>query len=253
MGPVSAVLDALRRARERREFDAIRRACGLDLDPATHLPDLGFLREVFVERAYAAWFPSGKDAAVLDVGAHAGFFTLFAARHAGPGSRIAAVEPHPEEFRRLVVNLAANGATSVKTVNAAVDARSGEALLRPGPGGTHTLHPGHHRRIGVAPAAPPLRVRALSLEDLMAAAGLEEVDFLKLACEGAEYGALYAADAAVLRRIRVVSLEFHDLGEPGCTGTALARHLESHGFRVRTLDFRPTRIDNDHGRLVATR
>lgn len=64
-----------------------------------------------------------------DIGAFVGYHTLLMRRVCGPGS-VVAVEPDTSNRARLVVNLAANGATDVYVVGKAVGAREGTARLR---------------------------------------------------------------------------------------------------------------------------
>ncbi len=64
---------------------------------------------------------------------------------------------------------------------------------------------------------------------------------------------MFEAPAGVLARIGTISLEFHDLGSAGQTGLSLAEHLRRHNFEIVRLEHGPTWIDNDYGRLIATR
>jgi len=52
---------------------------------------------------------------VVDVGAHIGRFSLAAAR---AGASVVAVEPNPETFSVLAVNVGLNGFRNVRLVNA---------------------------------------------------------------------------------------------------------------------------------------
>jgi len=66
---------------------------------------------------------------VFDVGAHVGYFTLLFARGVGPGGRVFAFEPHPDNRALLVHNLAANGYANVEVSAAAVARADGHATL----------------------------------------------------------------------------------------------------------------------------
>ncbi len=249
----SAALDAVAALRGRALFSRICAACDLKLEYAAHRDDVAVLREVFFDRVYSDWFPMRRRATVVDVGAHKGFFTIFAARRLLPGSVVVAVEPEERNMRRLRTNLAANGVEDVRMVQAGVAAASGTAQLALSRSENHTLHLEHLRRLHrAAPDTQQFeKIDVLSLGDLLERERLANVDFLKLDCEGAEYAALLTADRDVLSRLDVISLEFHDFGAAGCTGRDLADHLASRGFRIARFTHGPTTIDNDYGRLIA--
>jgi FkbM family methyltransferase len=248
----SAALDAVAALRGRALFSRICAACDLKLYYAAHRDDVAVLREVFFDRVYSDWFPLRRRAVVVDVGAHKGFFTIFAARRLLPGSMIVAVEPESRNAAQLRLNLAANRVVDVRVVQGGVDAATGRAQLGLSRSENHTLHPEHLARLRRAPSGAAFApIDVLSLGDLLDRERLSHVDFLKLDCEGAEYATLFAADAATLARIDVISLEFHDLGKAGCTGRDLADYLSLHGFRIARFTHGPSTIDNDYGRLVA--
>ena len=50
----------------------------------------------------------------------------------------------------------------------------------------------------------------------------QKIDFLKIDCEGSEYDILYNLDSNLYAKIKVISLEFHDLNEQKKSGHSLA-------------------------------
>jgi FkbM family methyltransferase len=66
---------------------------------------------------------------VFDVGANIGYYTLLAARAVGSSGRVYAFEPEPRNFGLLTRNIAENGFTNVRSVNAAVSNRAGVVRL----------------------------------------------------------------------------------------------------------------------------
>lgn len=64
-----------------------------------------------------------------DVGAHAGFFAILAARLVGSSGRVDAFEPLPDNRRRLARAIELNGVTNVNVHACAVSDRGGEATL----------------------------------------------------------------------------------------------------------------------------
>jgi FkbM family methyltransferase len=74
---------------------------------------------------------------VYDLGANVGFYTLLAARLAGPTARVVAFEPVPRNLGYLRRHIALNQCENVTVVAAAVSDRSGTARFRDGP--AHTV------------------------------------------------------------------------------------------------------------------
>jgi FkbM family methyltransferase len=93
---------------------------------ATHL--LG--DEVWEPRETAAFLSHAREGmCVFDVGANIGYYTLLAARAVGYSGRVYAFEPEPLNFTLLTRNVAENGFTNVRLVNAAVSNRKGLTRL----------------------------------------------------------------------------------------------------------------------------
>ena len=237
---------ALGHLRHRRAFDLLCRQNNLRLDYAPNADSLAVLREVFYDRAYADYFPFYEEAAVLDVGAHKGFFALFAAQHLAPSARIVALEPAAETYRVLQANLHANDVQNVTAVNVGLAAEGGTATLRGDRSWNASLSE-------PASAEPGQTVRVQTLRDVLDAHALDRVDFLKLDCEGAEYPVLFGADVPTLERVRTLSMEFHDTGEARWTGLSLTRLLRRHGFRIARFRHAPSGLNRNYGRIIATR
>ncbi len=67
--------------------------------------------------------------AIVDVGAHWGYFTLLAATLCAETGRVYAFEPHPKNFAMLSRNIAANHLSNVVTVQSAVSNCDGSTQL----------------------------------------------------------------------------------------------------------------------------
>jgi FkbM family methyltransferase len=186
-------------------------------------------KEIFMTEAYVKHFPSLSGVrTVVDVGANVGFFSLFAS-HRFPGATVHAYEPLPINFERLEAHRAANPSSRIVSHRVAVSGARGELEFfvdRVGEISTSaSLAPSSDR---------PLRITvpSVTLEDVLDGNELDRCDFLKLDCEGAEFGILYSTPAAVLDRISRLAIEVHASDNPTHTHERLAAYLRGAGFRV---------------------
>lgn len=120
---------------------------------------------------------------LADIGANIGFYTLWLASVAVPGTRIVAAEPNPAVYAALVENVGLNGYANVATVNAAVGERDGTVSF-----GIHKDAPS----VGsiLATDAEQITVPMRRLETILAENGLARCDIVKIDVEGYEYQAL---------------------------------------------------------------
>jgi FkbM family methyltransferase len=175
----------------------------------------------------------------VDLGANAGVVSLVAARWVGPQGRVLAVEPSAREFARLVDHAALNALDQLTPVRAAVVGTSGPRTLRladPSRAGLNTLGDAFaYEGIETAGYEP---VEGLSLDDLVAGAGLDRVHVVKLDVEGSEAEALDGA-ATVLRTHRpilVVEVCATSLGASGASVAGLEARLRDAGYACFEID-----------------
>jgi FkbM family methyltransferase len=189
----------------------------------------------FPSAAIAAWLEQELEAGMtaVDVGAHAGVYTLVMAHLVGPTGIVHAIEPQVELTHVVTANAAANGLGQVRVHACAlgradeqrvvhVDARSGGGVVR---------------AAGVGETA---NIGALTLGTFTDRAGIETIDLLKLDAAGDELAVLDGAGPLVeqgtLRRIvcklyaAPVTAERFDVGHgPG----AIVDWLDARGYDVR--------------------
>lgn len=163
---------------------------------------------------------------IVDVGAHAGYFTIEAKKH-WPDARVLCVEPDISNVQALHQNVKQYGHIYVH--RAYIWYSEGDyAFAR------HKVHSSGHV---IVPASfkgdvydvVPLDYKRLTLEELIEPYAAT-IDLLKLDCEGAEMDILTHVSDSMLSRIRCIVGERHGTLEQ--FGTIYAR-LRDAGFTVR--------------------
>lgn len=230
---------------KKSKFKAICRNCGLKLDYKLNKMGLPILEEVFVNRNYADYFPFYANATIVDIGAHFGYFSLFAAKNLGPDAHILALEPATENFNRLKANIETNQIDNVIAIQAAVADQDGELDLYLGRTENHSIFQSSN--------GARQKVKALKLETLLESHQLPQIDFLKIDCEGAEYAILFNTPATIFDRIKTISMEFHDLKDQRYTGLTLADYLRKRNFEIVKFQHGKTHQNKNYGWIIAAK
>ena len=183
------------------------------------------VREIFFRRVYCpTYIPIGDNDIVVDIGANNGVFTLFAASITR--NSVYAFEPSPRNLEILKRNIAVNGVQNIIAHGCAVSDKVGLAKLFLHPqDGQQNILSDHiipdkieqykarselHYLNEVMQSATHIEVLTTNLQEIMDSNNLEQIDFLKLDCEGAESTILQSTPDIYLKRIRKISMEFHD-------------------------------------------
>lgn len=126
-----------------------------------------------------------KGDVFLDIGANAGFYTMWVLSRFKESVRVIAVEPNRELRKRLSFNLGLNGLTgAVKLLEYAVTPENGELVLEETTG---NLGQG---RVVAAEQGTGSTVQGRTLRDILDGLGITKVDALKIDIEGGETEAL---------------------------------------------------------------
>jgi len=194
--------------------------------------------EVFHYRVYdVPTAPVRKGDLVIDVGASHGFV---ACRYAARGARVLAIEPDPDSFLKLQVNVEANGLTHlVQALRCAVGAIEEERPLyrshEYGGGMSTTISPRGREQPFHTRDVLPVRIRPLA--SLWADWGADRIRLLKLDCEGGELEILQSLPAPLWNRVDSIAIEAHAFAYP--LEALVAQALE-RGFHVsRVQSFYP--------------
>ena len=140
---------------------------GALFNPDYNLEELSFLR---------AHTPDGG--VFVDVGANVGTYALTLARKVGSRGTVIAVEPHPVAYARLAFNRASSGLAQVKLVAAAAGPSNGELLIE-----TDGDNLGASHIVNGQSSNRAIRVPSLTLQQILADAGVTKVNALKIDVE----------------------------------------------------------------------
>jgi len=140
----------------------------------------------------------------IDVGAHIGSYTCFAARNVGTRGIVVAIEPHYENFRDLLHNLQLNGINNVIPVCvAAWDQETALNLV------VDNRYSSMHRVSTRSDQPHDIYVGALTLDHLIQKLSLPSVDWIKIDVEGAECDVLEGARETLRRFSPRLFVELH--------------------------------------------
>jgi FkbM family methyltransferase len=209
-------------------------------------PLLTLFQEIWIEQRYTLDEPPlAAGQTVVDIGAHVGVFTVWAASQ-HPRVKVLAIEPSPRSFAFLQANVARNRLGNVTLVQCACGGGCGEAqLYSRGSSVADTLY--RHDLLG-SEFRPLSKTPVLGLDELFVSYNVGRCDFLKLDCEGAEYDILLNASEHTLRRIDRIALEYHQ-GLNEHTSGELVDFLKCCGLEVNRM---PPR-DKESGYMYAKR
>lgn len=214
--------------------------------------DKGVLEHSFENDIFLSGVPEYQPRngdVVLDVGAHLGDFSMLVAREIGSG-RVYALEPCDETFRLLKLNIRLNKITNIRPQKVALADHDGTCMLYQAPDGQDW---GNSTVYDYAFHSE--EVKCLTLKTFMDELNIDQVDFAKFNCEGAEFSVLLDADPEVLRRFSTMLVLYHsdfatNFVEEEAVGfeSDLVRHLTDCGFGVSIRE-----KSSQRGWIVATR
>jgi len=240
----SVLLYPLRRRRSRNPEKRLKLKGGISISSPDTAPLLYVFQEIWIDGCYTRRFEVPPGATVVDIGANAGVFTLWALK--GGAARVIAVEPSPRMCEYLSRNVSSNGFSNVTVIQAACGGRTGETVLYSrGDEGLNSLY---CRDVLGSTFQPLCRTPVLTLEDIFSRYGVETCHLLKLDCEGAEYEILLNTREDTLNRIEMITMEYH-VGLNDHDPEELVSFLEAHGFSAEKTPL----LDPEGGYLYATR
>jgi len=211
--------------------------------------DESVFEEVFVDKDYKCLdeIIRGAKNCVVDIGAHKGFFGIYASL-LNPNVRIFAIEPQSENFTAMKENIHDNRIKNVICKNVAIGKSDCERELNLSDDSHNHSFVKGEGSVGIE------KVQTVSLntvfERYLMKAGIDHCDLLKMDCEGAEFEVFSGdLDAKILRKINNIYIEYHKF-EEGVTETIIEQILSKNGFKILK---KPSHYDSRMGFILARR
>ena len=151
----------------------------------------------------------------IDIGANCGVATIILAKQ-NPNSKIYAFEPDPNVFKVLEENVNANKLSNVILFNYAVsnpENKNIDLCFHPSYSGGNTTYADksnicsffNNNYIKI------ITVQCISLDEVLVNYSINNVELLKIDCEGAEYDIIYTSNSIKENKIKNIVGEFHNL------------------------------------------
>src|SRR2546425_2576165 len=194
--------------------------------------DISLVAEIFIRQVYGSDF---DQKVVVDVGAYNGDSAIYFARK---GARLViGLDPDPRSLELARENIKLNNLEDkVKLLNVALSTRTGESKLGVNaetPNITQIAEP-------YSTADDTLEIETVTVEEIMKRFNVQNIDFLKINCEGCEYGIIRTLPAKAIESISEIVLEFHN------GPLDIPRILSRRGFAI-------TMIGHSFGYITAKR
>lgn len=191
-----------------------------------------FMEDVYEIDALVKDLPSTP--VVIDIGANVGFFDIQLLSKI-ENATIYAYEPIPANVRTLQNTLQQNPRLeqSVRLFPVAVTGKPLDKLelfaetdetSQVVASAISGFHENNSRKITVP---------CTSLTDIIQNNDLQSIDFLKMDCEGSEYDIMYHTDRALIRRIKKMMIEVHDLDKDRNNISAFNQYVQALGYKTR--------------------
>lgn len=223
--------------------------------------DLSVIDEFFVDKMYKSVEPiiSAAKFPIIDIGAHIGVFSIYSKiLNQSPiqsGTKIIAIEPHPDNFKLLKQNINVNNLSGIKIQQAAItstEEKTAQLYLSKNSHNHSTTSLRGSARGGDEAISSPITVPAINLAQLIKENKIKKIGLLKMDIEGAEFEIIQNMEHACLparqgtwNKIQYMVVEYHE--SRGNKRVDLENLIRSHGFSVEHF---PNKFDKRFGLLV---
>ena len=182
--------------------------------------------EIPVQEAMVRHLPAGG--VFYDIGANVGFFSLLAARMAGPApAHVYAFEPAPENARAIALNARMNGFDNITVIAKALGAQAGTARLQIVDDQSWSKLEDYGRHPGTKTV---LEVEMVSIDELVRSGELRPPSLVKIDVEGAELAVLEGMRETIAAHRPAIICELHE------THREFLAAVAKLGYRASNLD-----------------
>lgn len=193
--------------------------------------DMGLIHEIHSKNIYQ--IQKGdicNNAVVIDIGAHIGIFSIFAATQA-ENVTVYSFEPDPDNFQLMLTNIKINNLDGkIRPYNLAIsNINTCKQLIRSN--ASLTAHSFFPDKFSGDEIKDSVEVHCITLPDIFERNMVQKCDILKMDCEGEEYNILLNAPDKILAKIVKIVAEYHD-GLTKYTHEDLANFLRNRSFEV---------------------
>jgi len=181
---------------------------------------------------------------IVDIGAHKGYFTVYASKQARNGN-VYSFEPTDKNFSYLKKNIELNHCTNVHPNKLGIASKKSERKIyeySEQAGGISMIKEWFSDKKKVK----SFTIKCITLDDVFTQNKLKKIDFLKIDCEGSEHEILLSASANAMKKIDKISMEYHEIGD--LKADVLIAFLKKNKFTVKQI-----KLQGAIGMLYATK
>ncbi len=202
--------------------------------------DISVANEVFVLREYRRAEEIIRSATnpIFDIGAHAGFFTLYC-RAFNKKVPIYAFEPEEKNYEALTKTVAENKLSKIKIIKQAVWHKTGQANFK-------ITTDSHSHQLLNKKTDKTITTKTITLTDFLTSEKIPSVSLIKADIEGAEFEIFSELPEKTFQKIANVILEYHEKEKD--QHKKLESIFRRNGFSVQVF---PSKFDKKLGFLFA--
>jgi FkbM family methyltransferase len=175
-----------------------------------------------------ARFTPKEGDTVVDIGAHIGRYTITSSKQVGDSGKVVAIEADPGNFQLLKRNIALNNLTNVLPLNYAVFSTRTRMKLY------EQSASAKYNSLMLARAAKTknyVEVNGDTLDSILKQNGINQVDWIKIDVEGAEFEVLKGSTKTLSSENVSLFIEIHNIEDPSHYGN-IVDFLKYHNYEI---------------------